>query len=184
MKKALLLSTVCLVLLGCSEGGGDTEVPAQSATAAGAEVEPLSYIEPTVSDANLDSDVAPYVLARGAGPARLSPDGGTIVTRLSLTGTRQIYVMDASAGDPKSTLNQLTDGSGDGASSHDLGLLKQCAAMTAPDSGTVEDAASRLVEAAAVRTGFSGTDAERAGELAELLEAALDFHEKVVEATR
>lgn len=75
-------------------------------------------------------------------------------------------------------LEQLTDGSGDGASSHDLGLLKQCAAMTAPDSGTVEDAASRLVEAAAVRTGFSGTDAERAGELAELLEAALDFHEK------
>lgn len=112
MKKALLLSTVGLVLIGCSDGGGATDAPVQDAADTTTEVETLSYIEPTVSDANLDSDVAPYVLARGAGPARLSPDGGTIVTRLSLTGTRQVYVMDASAGDPKSTLNQLTDGSG------------------------------------------------------------------------
>ena len=112
MKKALLLSTVGLVLIGCSDGGGTTDAPLQDAADSITEVETLSYIEPTVSDANLDSDVAPYVLARGAGPARLSPDGEIIVTRLSLTGTRQIYVMDASAEDPKSTLNQLTDGSG------------------------------------------------------------------------
>ena len=72
-------------------------------------------------------------------------------------------------------LEQLTDGSNEGAYGDDLALLKQCAALTAPDSGTVEAAASRLVEAAAVRAGFSGTDIERAGEL---LEAALDFHEK------
>lgn len=73
---------------------------------------PLTFMAPESSDADYDSPVAPYVLARGAGPSVLSPDGTTIATRLSLTGDRQLYVMDATADDPKATLNQLTFGSG------------------------------------------------------------------------
>ncbi|MEM7728058.1 MAG: S9 family peptidase [Pseudomonadota bacterium] len=73
---------------------------------------PLDVISPSATDADLDSAVAPYVLARGAGPSRISPDGATIATRLSLTGTRQLYVMDATAEDPQSTLEQITFGSG------------------------------------------------------------------------
>ena len=112
MKNALLISAICVALAGCSQGGSEPDATEQTGVETQPEVDALAYIEPTVSDANLDSDVAPYVLARGAGPSRFSPDGETIATRLSLTGTRQIYVMDASADDPKSTLNQLTDGSG------------------------------------------------------------------------
>ena len=96
-------------------------------------------------------------------------DDGRVERCLELLGARK-WDLD--------TLEQLTEGSDEGASGDDLALLKQCAALTAPDFGTVEALASRLVEAAVVRAGFSGTDTERAGELAALLEAALDFHEK------
>lgn len=73
---------------------------------------PLTFMAPESSDADYDSPVAPYVLARGAGPSRISPDGAVIATRLSLTGDRQLYVMDANADDPHSTLTQITFGSG------------------------------------------------------------------------
>ncbi len=73
---------------------------------------PLTYMSPDDSLDNIDSDVAPYVLARGAGPSQISPDGRTVVTRLSLTGTRQLYAIEALADDPQSTLRQLTNGSG------------------------------------------------------------------------
>ncbi|WP_298914492.1 S9 family peptidase [uncultured Algimonas sp.] len=92
------------------ESGADMQDKPDAAVAA--EPTALSHMEPSPSDADLDSDVAPYVLARGAGPSRLSPDGRTIATRLSLTGTRQLYVMDATADDPKTTLLQISEGSG------------------------------------------------------------------------
>lgn len=77
-----------------------------------AELTPLAFMAPDGSDADYDSPVAPYVLARGAGPSALSPDGTVLATRLSLTGNRQLYVMDATADDPQSTLTQITFGSG------------------------------------------------------------------------
>ncbi|MGB3457672.1 MAG: S9 family peptidase [Litorimonas sp.] len=107
MKHALLLLTSALMVSACTgEAASGDSIPAPEPVAA------LDFIAPESTDADLDSPVAPYVLARGAGPSRLSPDGATIATRLSLTGTRQLYVMDADAEDPKSTLKQLSQGSG------------------------------------------------------------------------
>ena len=96
-------------------------------------------------------------------------EDGRVERCLELLGARKLD-LDA--------LDELVDGTDDGQPGDDLGLLKQCAALTLPDAGAVEVVASGLIEAAAVRGGFSGTDAERAGELGDLLEAALDFHEK------
>ena len=86
--------------------------PTGDAVPASPALPPVAHITPDVSDADYDSPVAPYVLARGAGPSRLSPDGRWIATRLSLTGTRQLYVMDARAADPKATLRMISNGSG------------------------------------------------------------------------
>lgn len=100
-----------LLLIACAAEPAAEAEPA-AAIEADKALAPVAFAEPTESEADLDSPVAPYVLARGAGPSRLSPDGKTIATRLSLTGTRQLYVMDAEADDPKATLKQLSFGSG------------------------------------------------------------------------
>ena len=75
-------------------------------------------------------------------------------------------------------LERLTSGSEEGQSIDDLGLLRQCAAISVADAEAVETAASRLVDASALRATFAGTEAEHAGELATLLSAALDYHGK------
>lgn len=98
--------SIALLLAACSS---DVATSPSDPTA---DLAPLIFMAPDSSDADYDSPVAPYVLARGAGPSALSPDGSTIATRLSLTGDRQLYVMDATADDPKATLTQLTFGSG------------------------------------------------------------------------
>ena len=100
----LILPLACALLFGCRAGDAPSAPEPEPA--------PLSYIQPGEGFADYDSAVAPYVLARGAGPARLAPDGRTVVMRLSLTGTRQLYAMDALADDPKGTLRLLTDGAG------------------------------------------------------------------------
>ena len=54
------------------------------------------------------ADIARYLLASGAGGASLSPDGEAIAFPGSITGERQLWVMDASGGQPR----RLTFGSG------------------------------------------------------------------------
>lgn len=106
------LLPLAFLLASCAPDATQTEVPPDASEVVKTESAPLTYMQPVASDADLDSAVAPYVMARGAGPSRLSPDGTTIATRLSLTGDRQLYVMDANADDPKETLQQLSFGSG------------------------------------------------------------------------
>ncbi len=54
------------------------------------------------------ADIIRYLLAEGAGPAQPSPDGSSIAFRYSVTGERQLWIVDSDGGWPK----QLTFGSG------------------------------------------------------------------------
>ena len=54
------------------------------------------------------ANIARYLLASGAGPAALSPDGATVAFRWSVTGDRQLWTVPASGGQP----SQLTFGNG------------------------------------------------------------------------
>ena len=106
----LTLLLCSAALFACSPEAGERDAPPAPA-AASADATP-THTGLGDSGADLDSDVAPYVMARGAGPSRISPDGRWIATQLSLTGTRQVYVMDAAAQDPQATLQQVTNGAG------------------------------------------------------------------------
>ena len=78
-------------------------------------------------------------------------------------------------------LEELTDGSGEGEPDDALRLLKQCVAIVVPDPDRVAIVANSLDDAVVARAGFGGTEAERAGELADLLQTALSYHEKHTE---
>ena len=54
------------------------------------------------------ADIVRYLFAQGAGVAMPSPDGSSIAFRHSITGERQLYVVDAAGGWPR----QLTFGTG------------------------------------------------------------------------
>lgn len=54
------------------------------------------------------ADIARYLLASGASGAQVSPDGETLAFSWSVTGERQLWVMDAAGGQPR----RLTFGSG------------------------------------------------------------------------
>lgn len=103
------LGALGVMLVGGCTAADDPSNIGDAATQGSAAAE-LAYIAPpsTSLDADLDSPVAPYVMARGAGPSAISPDGQFIATRLSLTGTLQLYVMDVSG----ENLQQLSFGSG------------------------------------------------------------------------
>lgn len=109
MKQFVLLAVSTLLISACSP---DAVIETEPTPTAPIVETPLTFMAPDGSYDALDSPVAPYVLAYGAGPSRLSPDGRTIATRLSLTGTRQLYVMDANADDPQTTLEQISQGAG------------------------------------------------------------------------
>lgn len=109
MKQFVLLAVSTLLISACSP---DAVIETEPTPTAPIVKTSLTFMAPDGSYDALDSPVAPYVLAYGAGPSRLSPDGRTIATRLGLTGTRQLYVMDATADDPQATLTQISQGSG------------------------------------------------------------------------
>ena len=54
------------------------------------------------------ADIVRYLMARGAESALISPDGTRIAFRYTVTGERQLWVVDAKGGWP----TQLTFGSG------------------------------------------------------------------------
>ncbi len=54
------------------------------------------------------ADIIRYLLAEGAGPAQPSPDGSAIAFRYSVSGERQLWIVDSDGGWPR----QLTFGSG------------------------------------------------------------------------
>ncbi len=74
----------------------------------------LEAISPTAEKINVGlagsdpADIARYLLARGAGPAALSPAGDKVAFVFSVTGAPQLWVVDASGGQPR----QLTFGNG------------------------------------------------------------------------
>lgn len=96
-------------------------------------------------------------------------DDGRLTRAVTLLGARK-WDLDA--------LEQLTEGTGEGDADEDLALLKQCATLAVPDAELVERVGAQLVEASTFRAAFRGTEAEHAGELASLLDVALDYHQK------
>ena len=113
---------------------------------------------------------------------------GTLQTRMGKLAanspderlTRALASLDGRRPD-LAALEQLTDGAGDGVPDDAIGLLKQCAAIVVPDQDRVALVASSLDDTAA-RAGFADIEAERAGELADLLQTALSYHEKHAES--
>ena len=75
-------------------------------------------------------------------------------------------------------LEQLLGDSTDASPGTDHDLLRQCTSIVAPDRETVNQLALRLMDAATARAKLGGTEAERAGQLASLLQQAIDYHEK------
>jgi len=74
----------------------------------------LEAISPTNEAVNVGlagsdpSNIARYLMARGAGTASLSPDGKTVAFVFSATGKRQLWSIPAQGGQPR----QLTYGNG------------------------------------------------------------------------
>ena len=92
-------ATLCLILLAANSPAGEWNNP-----------EDIPVIEPvTVGLAGeRPADIVRYLLAEGAGPARPSPDGSAIAYGHSITGERQLWLVDSDGGWPK----QLTFGTG------------------------------------------------------------------------
>jgi len=69
-----------------------------------ATADPIEAIEPSAEAiqtglAGQDpADIARYILARGAGPARLSPDGKMVAFSYGITGKNQVWTLPISGG--------------------------------------------------------------------------------------
>ena len=79
-------------------------------------------------------------------------------------------------------LEKLLDGTATSAQDADVELLRRCASLSVPGHSESDTFARSLEAALEARSKFSGTEAERAGELAELLATAVDYHDRHGEA--
>lgn len=76
--------------------------------------DPIDAIEPSAEATQTGlagqdpADIARYILARGAGPARLSPDGKMIAFSYGITGKTQVWTIPLMGGQPQ----QMTFGNG------------------------------------------------------------------------
>lgn len=113
LRTALLMSSA-LMLAAAPAFAQDGEDTTSAFGGQGGADMSIDAIEPSdepvrVGTAGEDpADIARYLLASGAGGASLSPDGETIAFSWSITGERQLWVMDAAGGQPR----RLTFGSG------------------------------------------------------------------------
>ena len=113
MRSAFL--SACAIVKTCAHVVAVTAVSAGfcAGRAAGPD-ETLEAITPSVEAVSVGlagedpADIARYLLARGAGPAALSPDGATIAFISDVTGRRQLWRLPATGGQP----TQLTYGNG------------------------------------------------------------------------
>lgn len=71
-------------------------------------IEPVQEATKTGLAGQDPADIARYILARGAGPARLSPDGNMVAFRYGITGKNQVWTMPVTGGQPQ----QQTFGNG------------------------------------------------------------------------
>ena len=113
------VSLIAIALPACAEGPENTEFISESVETSShgetAEVSPLlEYIEPTEEAISvgmageMPANIARYLLATGAGPSRLSPDGSVIVYRSGVTGKNQLWTIPVTGGQAR----QLTFGNG------------------------------------------------------------------------
>ena len=78
------------------------------------DAQPLTYIEPRQEAVSVGkagdnpANIARYLMARGAGPSKLSPEGQFIAFRSNVTGKRQLWIMPVEGGQAQ----QLTFGNG------------------------------------------------------------------------
>ena len=79
-------------------------------------------------------------------------------------------------------LEELLDGTATSTQDADVELLRRCALLSVPGLSDADAVARSLDTALEARSEFSGTEAERAAELAELLATAIGYHEKHTEA--
>lgn len=117
---ALLLSSCATLNLTAPSDDGSTSSYIESSTGdaaidAGAAVDdPLDAIVPELETISVGlagedpADIGRYLLARGAGAPRLSPNGNHVAYRSNLTGVPQIWIADVESGQSR----QLTYGNG------------------------------------------------------------------------
>lgn len=122
---AMLLCSASLSLVSCqdNEQVSESVTPEQATSGPVSEIRTtentsltgeLDFISPEAEALSIGlagetpADIARYLLAQGAGPARLSPDGTLVAYRSGLTGQNQIWIMPTEGGQSQ----QLTFGNG------------------------------------------------------------------------
>lgn len=116
ISKAFLAGLTALSLAAC--GGKDTPVKTASDNSGDSSVSEttpeLEFIAPSNEPVQVGlagetpSNIARYIMAKGAGAARLSPDGKRVAFSYDITGKRQIWTMAANGGQAE----QVTFGNG------------------------------------------------------------------------